>query len=71
MTILSIGKTTYDIIIPVEGYPAENSKTIVTEKIEGSGGVACNVAYLIGKWNNESYFSGIVVYHDFGSTIRK
>ena len=71
MTILSIGKTTYDIIIPVEGYPAENSKTIVTEKIEGSGGVACNVAYLIGKWNNESYFSGIVGYDDFGSTIRK
>ena len=31
MTILSIGKTTYDIIIPVEGYPAENSKSIVTE----------------------------------------
>ena len=38
MTILSIGKTTYDIIIPVDGYPVENTKTIVTEKIEGSGG---------------------------------
>ncbi len=71
MTILSIGKTTYDIIIPVDGYPVENTKTIVTEKIEGSGGVACNVAYLIGKWNNESYFAGIVGYDDFGSTIRK
>ena len=71
MTILSIGKTTYDSIIPVDNYPAENTKTIVTEKLEGSGGVACNVAHLLGKWNTEPYFAGIVGYDEFGSTIRK
>ena len=31
MTILSIGKSTYDITIPVDSYPTENSKMIVKD----------------------------------------
>ena len=71
MTILSIGKSTYDITIPVDSYPTENSKMIVTEKLEGSGGSAANISYLLGKWNEEAYFAGTVGYDDFGSSIKK
>ena len=71
MTILSIGKSTYDITIPVDSYPTENTKMIVTEKLEGSGGSASNISYLLGKWNEEAYFAGTVGYDDFGSSIKK
>lgn len=71
MIALCIGKANYDITIPVENYPIENSKLTVTEKLEGSGGAASNVAYLLAKWNYETYFAGTVGYDDFGSNIKK
>lgn len=71
MIALCIGKANYDITIPVETYPAENSKLTVTEKLEGSGGAASNVAYLLARWNYETYFAGTVGYDDFGSNVKK
>jgi len=71
MIALSIGKVTYDTTVPLEKFPVENTKTIVKEKLEGSGGAASNVAYLLGKWNYDSYFAGVVGYDDYGSTIKK
>ena len=54
MIALSIGKSTYDTTVPVEQYPIENSKNLIKEKLESSGGSGSNVAYLLGKWNTES-----------------
>ncbi len=71
MTALCIGKATYDTTVPVDKYPAENSKNLIKEKLEASGGSGSNVAYLLGKWNNDSYFAGAVGYDDFGSFIKK
>lgn len=71
MIALSIGKTNFDVTIPVESYPQENTKITVSEKIESSGGGAFNVAYLLGKWNVETYFAGVVGYDDYGTTIKK
>lgn len=71
MVTLSIGKVTYDITVPVEDYPIENSKLVLKEKLEGSGGSASNVAYLLGKWNDEVHFAGVVGYDDLGSSIKK
>ena len=71
MIALSIGKSTYDTTVPVEQYPIENSKNLIKEKLESSGGSGSNVAYLLGKWNTESYFAGVVGYDDFGSFIKK
>ena len=71
MIALSIGKSTYDTTVPVDAYPVENSKNLIKEKLESSGGSGSNVAYLLGKWNNETYFAGVVGYDDFGTFIKK
>ncbi len=71
MTILSIGRTSYDITCPVDEYPVEGTKYLLNEKIESGGGTAANVAYLLGKWGETSYFAGVVGSDDYGSQIRK
>ena len=71
MTILSIGRTSYDIFCPVDEYPVEGTKYILNEKIESGGGNASNVAYLLGKWGETSYFAGVVGSDDYGNHIRK
>ena len=71
MIALSIGKATYDITVPVEDYPIENTKSVLKEKLEGSGGGASNVAYLLGKWACDTYFAGTVGYDDLGNSIKK
>ena len=71
MNALSIGKIAYDITIPVDNYPQENSKSLLKEKMEYSGGSACNVALLLNKWNCETYFNGVIGYDDYGSTVKK
>ncbi len=71
MVTLSIGKSTYDITVPMEEYPVENSKILLKEKLESGGGAASNVAYLFGKWKVDSYFAGIVGYDDIGSFVKK
>lgn len=71
MTILSIGNASYNITCPVDDYPVEGTKYILNEKVESSGGTAATVAYLIGKWGENSYFAGVVGSDDYGSRIKK
>ncbi len=71
MVALCIGHTTYDISVPLDSYPVENGKYYLKERLESSGGGAANAAYLLGKWNIETYFSGVVGYDDFGTNIKK
>lgn len=71
MTILSIGRSSYDITCPVEEYPVEGTKYLLNEKIESCGGTAANVAYLLGKWGEQSYFAGVVGSDDYGTKIKK
>ncbi len=71
MLSLSIGKCTYDITVPVDNYPVENSKMVLKEKFESSGGAACNVSVLMGRWNNEAYYMGAIGYDDYGSSVKK
>ena len=71
MNALSIGKIAYDITIPVDSYPTENDKISLKERMEYSGGSACNVALLLNRWNCETYFSGVIGYDDYGSSIKK
>ncbi|NLD78755.1 MAG: carbohydrate kinase family protein [Mollicutes bacterium] len=58
MKILCIGHASYDITIPYDGYPIENTKNRVSEKVECGGGPAANAAYLLGKWGLETTFVG-------------
>ncbi len=71
MNVLSVGKIAYDITIPVDNYPVENSKILLRDRMEYSGGSACNVAFLLNKWNCETYFSGVIGYDDYGNFIKK
>ncbi len=71
MQALCIGHATYDISIPVDNYPQENGKYYLKDKLESSGGGAANAAFLLAKWNVETYFSGAVGYDDFGTYIKK
>ncbi len=71
MTILSIGNASYDITCPVEEYPVEGTKYLLSEKIEAGGGTAANVAYMLGRWGETSYFAGVVGSDDYGTKIRK
>ena len=67
--IICIGSAAYDITIPMEDYPTENIKYRVKEKIEGGGGPASNAAYLLGKWNTDVYFAGVVGDDNYGRRI--
>ena len=69
MTILSIGRSSFDITCPVDEYPIEGTKYFISEKIESGGGIAANVAYLLAKWGETSYFAGVVGSDDYGAKI--
>lgn len=69
MKVLCIGHASYDISVLVDEYPKENTKYRVDEKQECGGGPACNAAYLLGCWNIDTYFQGIVGNDVYGNRI--
>lgn len=71
MKFVCVGHATYDITLPVETYPIENKKQRISQKIECSGGPACNASYLLGKWNNDVSFVGVVGNDYYGQQIIK
>lgn len=58
MKFLCIGHIVYDTILPLNEFPKENKKHRATEKVECGGGQASNAAYLLGKWNADTYICG-------------
>lgn len=71
MKILCMGQITYDYSLPIDGFPIEGLNYDLKEKVESSGGGACNAAHLLAKWNEDVYLSGAVGGDDMGSKIRK
>lgn len=71
MKTLSIGSLVYDINIMMDSYPIEGSEIISKETVTCSGGSASIVAYSLGKWNAESYISGVIGYDEIGTTMKK
>ncbi|MDD3048541.1 MAG: carbohydrate kinase family protein [Bacilli bacterium] len=69
--ILCIGHASYDITIPFDGYPKENTKNRVTDKVECGGGPASNAAYLLGKWGMATTFIGVLGNDHHGTRIKK
>lgn len=67
---MCIGHAAYDITLPVESYPIENTKTRVSLGVECGGGAAANAAYLLSKWGMNTYFVGIVGDDLYGDRIR-
>ena len=71
MKILCVGKITYDYSLPIDGFPIEGLKYNLKEKVENSGGGACNAAYLLAKWNEDVSLAGAVGGDELGIKIRK
>lgn len=71
MKILCIGHVAYDITIPMEQYPIENTKNRVSSRVECGGGPASNAAYLLGKWGLETYIAGMIGNDLYGKRIKK
>lgn len=68
MKVLCLGHATYDIVIPVDKFPVENTKNRTGKSLYCGGGPASNAAYLLGKWGVDTYFSGLVG-DDFGASV--
>ncbi len=71
MKVLCIGHSSWDITVPVDDYPTENTKYRYNEKYSAGGGPASNAAYLLGKWGIETVIASVVGSDDFGTKIKK
>lgn len=71
MKVLCIGHATYDIMINMENYPIENTKNRVKNLLGCGGGQACNAAYLLGKWDIDTTFIGLVGNDTYGKYVKK
>lgn len=71
MKILCIGHSSWDITVPVDAYPTENTKYRYNEKYKAGGGPAGNAAYLLGKWGMDTVIASSVGSDDFGTNIKK
>lgn len=71
MRILCIGHAAYDITVPLDSYPIENTKNRVHNRIECGGGPACNAAYLLGCWGTDVEFIGVVGNDLYGKKIKQ
>lgn len=71
MKVLCIGHSSWDITVPVDGYPIENTKYRFNEKYSAGGGPASNAAYLLGKWGIDTVIASVVGSDDFGEKIKK
>lgn len=71
MKIICIGNITYDITLLVDNFPIENTKNRICNQVECGGGSAANAAYLLGKWDCDVYFLGVVGNDEYGKHVRK
>lgn len=69
MKILCIGLVDYDITLPLDGYPEENTKNRLTERIECGGGQTANAACLLAKYGEDVYISGLIGNDFYGNNI--
>lgn len=71
MKVFCIGHAVYDITLPVDSYPNENTKKRITDRMECAGGSSSNAAVLLSRWGERSYFLGTVGNDLYGKRIKK
>ena len=72
MKYLCIGQSAWDITLPTDIYPEENTKLkIGNNKVECGGGSSNNQAYLLGYWNEESYLASPIGNDMYGKRIKE
>ena len=71
MKVVCVGHSTFDITLPVNDYPVENTKYRIEHHIECGGGPAANGAYLLAKWGMDTSIVSIVGDDYYGEMIKK
>lgn len=69
--VLCIGHAAYDITLPLQSFPQENSKVRIGDKVECGGGAASNCATLLARWGMNTYFVGAIGDDYYGNLIQK
>lgn len=69
--IVCVGLANYDITIPLDHFPLENTKTRIQEVVECGGGPASTAAYTLGKWDADVSFLGVVGNDLYGEKLKK
>jgi len=67
LKILCIGHSSVDLILRVDGFPREDTKSLATERNLSGGGPAANAAALLGFWGVPVAMAGPVGRDLFGS----
>ena len=67
--VLCLGHSAYDLIFPLDEYPAENVKIMVGICNESGGGPAANAAYLIASWDARCAIASLVGDDAYGRAI--
>lgn len=70
MKVLCIGGVAYDMTLPINSFPKENKKIKINELVTCGGGSASNAAFLLAKWNIETYFAGVIGKDYYGQIIK-
>lgn len=71
MKILTIGQVCYDVVLPLDNFPVQNTKTKIYTKKELIGGSAFNAAKLLAKWDSDVSFVGLIGNDIYGEQIKK
>lgn len=71
MKIFVMGNVTYDITMPIDHYPVENTKNRIHEIVECGGGPSGTAAYLLGKWGADTHIAGIIGNDLYGQNLLK
>jgi len=69
--VLCIGNASYDINLPLDMFPLENSKVEINVLLEEGGGPASNAAFLLSKWKTKCSFAGLVGNDVYGRSIKQ
>ena len=69
--ILSVGLSTYDITVPMDGPLIENRKYTLAVKNKGGGGPAYNAAYLCAKWGVQTWLRSRLAHDQYGDELRR
>lgn len=71
MKIIVIGSSILETTCQIKGSFKEGDNVILDNRIETGGGVAGNIAYVLGKWGAETYIASMLGADDFANKIKK
>ena len=71
MKALCVGESSYAFNVLTQKIPVEGTENTFNEVIEGGTGSACNVAYILGKFKNDSYLASTTGDDTFGNLLKK